>query len=556
MRLPRFFNLRVGPRVIASFIAVLAVMVIIIVAALWQLRTVHEMARYVVTDKMSKQEIASDLFNAINLNSAYALSIAKSDSLEVADYFEAERGKGEQLINELRGRLIEARSDAVETALIENLDAKRQEYAAVLEKISAYKERGQILEVEQALAAEFAPALMQYTDSTRTILDYHAKQAEVMAQDAEQTYEQGFILLVGLGILSVTVGMLLAWCLTRSIVRPLREAIRFSNAVAQGNLTQRLVSHRKDEMGQLMHTLNHMNGSLAGIVAQVRAGTDIIKEASVQITSGNLDLSSRTEQQASALEQTASSMEELTSTVSRNADNAKQASLLAISASEVAVRGGEAVSEVVHTMEEINASAKRMGEIIRVIDDIAFQTNILALNAAVEASRAGEQGRGFAVVAGEVRALARRSADAAGEIKALINDSAQKVHTGSQLVSRAGATMKDLLGSVRSVADIMNEIAVASQEQSMRIEQVNQAISQMEQGTQQNAALVEEAAAVSQTMEQQAGHLAQMVRMFQVRRDSMKKVAEESERLSPITESMEADRYPPSDSQIRLKLAA
>jgi methyl-accepting chemotaxis protein len=555
MRLLRFLNLRVGPRVIASFTAVLAIMIVIIIAALWQLRSVHEMTSYLVADKMVKQQIASDLLNAINLSSAHALSIAKSDSLELADYFEAERLKGEQLIDQLRERLVKAKSDGVETSLIENLDAKRHEYAAVLQKISAFKERGQTQEVEQALEGEFAPALMQYTDSMRAMLDYHAKQAQVVAQDAERTYEQGFILLLCLGALSVALGMLLAWRLTSSIVLPLRDAIRFSTAVAQGNLTQQLVSHRKDEMGQLTQTLNHMNESLAGIVAQVRSGTTVIKEASVQIASGNQDLSSRTERQASALEQTASSMEELTSTVSRNADNAKQASLLAISASAVAARGGEAVSEVVHTMEEINTSAKRMEEIIRVIDGIAFQTNILALNAAVEASRAGEQGRGFAVVAAEVRSLARRSADAAGEIKALINDSVQKVKTGSQLVNRAGATMKEILGSVHSVTGIMNEIAVASQEQSMRIEQVNQAISQMEQGTQQNAALVEEAAAVSQAMQDQAVHLAQMVHLFQIRLNGTKEVAGD-EFLPPMSKGSEADACLPSEIMMRLRLAA
>lgn len=555
MRLLSFFDLRVGPRVIASFAAVLAIMVVIIMAALWQLRSVHEMAGYLVTDKMAKQQIASDLLNAINLNSARALSLAKSDSLELWDFFEAERRKGEQQIDELRERLIKLKTDAVEASFIGNMDAKRQEYAEVLKRISAFKERGQTQQVEQALEAEFAPALMLYTDSMRAILDYHVKQAAVVAQDAERTYERGFILLLCLGGLSVALGMLLAWRLTRSIVLPLREAIRFSTAVAQGNLTQQLVSSRKDEVGQLAQTLNHMSKSLAGIVAQVRAGTAVIKEASVQITSGNQDLSSRTEQQASALEQTASSMEELTSTVSRNADNARQASLLAVSASDVAARGGEAVSEVVHTMEEINTSAKRMEEIIHVIDGIAFQTNILALNAAVEASRAGEQGRGFAVVASEVRSLARRSADAAGEIKTLINDSVQKVATGSQLVGRAGATMKDILGSVHSVTDIMNEIAIASQEQSMRIEQVNQAISQMEQGTQQNAALVEEAAAVSQAMQDQAAHLAQMVQLFQIRMDSMH-VVTEGELLPPLSEDARIDSYLASDAVARLRLAA
>jgi methyl-accepting chemotaxis protein len=270
------------------------------------------------------------------------------------------------------------------------------------------------------------------------------------------------------------------------------------------------------DSGSLLAGMEKMRASLANLVREVRAGTDTIATSAGEISHGNLDLSSRTEQQASSLEETASSMEELTGTVRQNADNARQANVLAASASEVAKRGGVVVSQVVDTMNSINESSKRIVDIISVIDGIAFQTNILALNAAVEAARAGEQGRGFAVVASEVRNLAQRSAAAAKEIKALIGDSVSKVDSGGKLVEQAGATMGEIVQSITRVTDIMSEIASASQEQSSGIEQVNEAISQMDQVTQQNAALVEEAAAAATSMQEQAAALAQLVGTFRL----------------------------------------
>jgi len=258
-----------------------------------------------------------------------------------------------------------------------------------------------------------------------------------------------------------------------------------------------------------------MNDNLVDLVGKVRMGTDQITTASSEIASGNLDLSQRTEEQVSSLEETASSMEELTSTVRQNADNARQANQLAAGASEVAVKGGAVVGQVVQTMSSINASSKKIVDIISVIDGIAFQTNILALNAAVEAARAGEQGRGFAVVATEVRTLAQRSAAAAKEIKELISDSVSKVEDGTRLVDEAGATMDEIVSAVKCVTDIMSEISAASQEQSSGIEQVNQAVSQMDEVTQQNAALVEEAAA-AESMQDQAQALTQAVTIFKL----------------------------------------
>jgi methyl-accepting chemotaxis protein len=308
----------------------------------------------------------------------------------------------------------------------------------------------------------------------------------------------------------------LAFFVGRSIIRPLNNAIKIARHVADGDLTSNIEVESKDETGQLLQALKDMNESLNGIVGEVRNTTDSISTAAKEIAAGNSDLSQRTEEQASSLEETASSMEELTSTVKQNAENAKQANQLAANASDIAVKGGLAVNEVVQTMASISTSSKKIVDIISVIEGIAFQTNILALNAAVEAARAGEQGRGFAVVATEVRNLAQRSAAAAKEIKILIGDSVDKVDTGSRQVDQAGATMDEIVTAVKRVTDIMAEIAAASNEQSDGIEQVNRAIIQMDEVTQQNAALVEQAAAAAESMQEQAGTLMEAVSIFKL----------------------------------------
>lgn len=314
-------------------------------------------------------------------------------------------------------------------------------------------------------------------------------------------------------------GIVCAVWIARSITRQLggepSYAAAIATYIAAGDLTRNIAVPDGDQ-SSLMYAMKAMNDSLMKIVSHVRKGTDTIATASSQIATGNMDLSSRTETQASALEETASSMEELTSTVKQNADNARQANKLAISASDIAVKGGTVVAQMVDTMSSINDSSKKIVDIISVIDGIAFQTNILALNAAVEAARAGEQGKGFAVVASEVRTLAQRSASAAKEIKALISDSVEKVNNGSQLVVHAGATMDEVVASVKRVTDIMGEISSANHEQEAGIEQINQAISEMDHVTQQNAALVEEAAAASQSMQDQADDLAQVVSVFKL----------------------------------------
>jgi methyl-accepting chemotaxis protein/methyl-accepting chemotaxis protein-1 (serine sensor receptor) len=318
----------------------------------------------------------------------------------------------------------------------------------------------------------------------------------------------------GVLLLAVLVGVAVGVAMIRAISAPLAEATAIASRVAAGDLTGRIEARGSNEIGTLLAALSKMKANLAGIVAEVRASTHTISSASTQISAGNMDLSERTCGQASSLEQTAASMEQLTGTVRQNADNARQANQLAVSASDVAVRGGGVVAQVVDTMGAINESSRKIVDIIGVIDGIAFQTNILALNAAVEAARAGEQGRGFAVVASEVRNLAQRSAGAAKEIKQLIGDSVSKVDSGARLVDDAGATMKEIVNSIQRVTDIMGEITQASEEQTSGLDQINQAIGQMDSITQQNVALVEEAAAAAVSLQDQVGVLSGVVDVF------------------------------------------
>ncbi|RJF96340.1 hypothetical protein D3871_21285 [Noviherbaspirillum saxi] len=338
-----------------------------------------------------------------------------------------------------------------------------------------------------------------------------------LSDEVVSDFWKDFVVLSFIGIFLNGALFLVIRSVERTIGGDPDQATGVAHRIASGDLTQ-TVNVKQNDKSSLLFAMKQMQDNLLSIVSRVRAGTDAISTASSQIAAGNMDLSSRTEQQAASLEETASSMEELTSTVKQNADNARQANQLAMVASAVAGKGGDVVAEVVDTMTAINDSANKIADIIGVIDGIAFQTNILALNAAVEAARAGEQGRGFAVVAAEVRTLAQRSAAAAKEIKGLIGDSVDKVHTGTTLVDQAGATMKEVVTSVRRVTDIISEIAAASAEQTTGIEQVNLAITQMDQVTQQNAALVEEAAAASASMQSQAGELAEAASVFKLPR--------------------------------------
>ena len=354
-----------------------------------------------------------------------------------------------------------------------------------------------------------------YLQALRAMVDHEEQKMAEGGQQAHDVYKSAMTMMIGLGMVALVFGVSMAWFIAHGLIEQLGgepgDAARVAMQISEGDLTAEIAVKNGDD-SSMMFAMKTMRDNLINIVGQVRSGTETIASASGQIASGNMDLSSRTEQQAGALEETASSMEELTSTVKQNADNARQANSLAASASNVAGKGGA----VVETMGSINESAKKIVDIISVIDSIAFQTNILALNAAVEAARAGEQGRGFAVVASEVRNLAQRSAGAAKEIKGLINDSVEKVGAGTKLVDQAGATMNEVVDSVKRVSDIISEIAAASQEQTAGIEQINQAITQMDQVTQQNAALVEEAAAAAASLQDQAGMLTQAVNVFKV----------------------------------------
>ncbi|HAV38004.1 MAG TPA: methyl-accepting chemotaxis protein [Massilia sp.] len=365
------------------------------------------------------------------------------------------------------------------------------------------------------------------------LVEMQQQTAKADYEESQRTYQLVLAVCVAGLLFGVVVATVLGWLLVRAIVLPLQAAVKIAGGVAQGDLTQKIDVRSNDETGRLMAALRDMNDSLVEIVTRVRAGTDNIATASNEIADGNLDLSSRTEQQAGSLEETASSMEELTSTVKQNADNARQANVLAGSASEVAGKGGVVVSQVVETMGAINASASKIVEIISVIDGIAFQTNILALNAAVEAARAGAEGRGFAVVAAEVRSLAQHSAQAAKEIKTLIGASSGEIEAGTGIANAAGATMRAMLSHVRDVADILDAIDTASAGQAGGVAQLGQAIAEMNLSTQQNAAMVEQAAAAAESMREQAAELARLVATFRLRDEAADTTEDEASATAP-----------------------
>jgi methyl-accepting chemotaxis protein len=509
-------NIKIGPRLGMGFALILAMTVVIAIVGIWRLNGVAASTHAMMDKPLAKERMFSDWyslnFGAIRRTQA----IMKSSDPSLVAYFKEDAAVTAGQVADLTKQVEPMIEGEAEKALYAKIIAQRKLYITARDATNKAKAAGDNEEANKLLDTAYTPLANVYQGMLQQMVKLQRSEIDATALSIDATASLSTKLIAILATCAVGLGLVFSWLLTIGITRPIREAVELAETVASGDLTRTIESTSNDETGALLRALANINDSLVGIVTNVRTGTDSITTASSEISAGNHDLSARTEQQASSLEETAASMEELTSTVKQNADNARQANQLSQTASDVALQGGAVVGQVIVTMGSINDSAKKIVDIIGVIDGIAFQTNILALNAAVEAARAGEQGRGFAVVASEVRTLAQRSAAAAKEIKTLIGDSVDKVDAGTRLVDQAGATMEQVVASIRRVTDIMGEITLASQEQTDGIEQVNQAIGQMDEVTQQNAALVEESAAAAESMQDQAGKLAQVVSVFKL----------------------------------------
>ena len=509
-------KLKIGHRLALGFTCVLAMVLVLAGTGIWRMHEAAQATDALVASSLRDERLLAEWRKAIELNAVRAVASLRSNDAAQQKALGADMTASSARAEEIQNGFVASVKEPEMRALLDKLIATRKAYTDSRKVALQAVKAGDQAEALRHFDADTRPKLAAYLGSIQKITEHQAAIIDAEATAIAQQYEQSRTLLLAITALAVLAGMAFSIGITRSVTKPLAEAVTLANQVADGDLSARIVSTARDETGALITALGRMNDNLAGLVGQVRSGADTIATAAREIASGNLDLSSRTEQQASSLEETASSMEELTATVRQNADNARQAEQLAAAASTVATQGGAVVAQVVETMGAIDTSSRRIVDIISVIDGIAFQTNILALNAAVEAARAGEQGRGFAVVATEVRSLAQKSAAAAREIKDLIGDSVNKVEAGGRLVAQAGATMQDVVASVQRVTDIMAEISAASGEQSAGIGQVNQAIAQMDQVTQQNAALVEEAAAAAESLQDQAGGLSTLVGTFRL----------------------------------------
>jgi len=511
-------NLRIGARLGMAFGAVLILMAILIGIGLQRLSSISALNDTIIDNDWVKAEAAATVSSTTRANAALTLELFTTDDSNRLAAIRSEMDANKQTITralETLGRLV-TREDS--KALLARIAGERKAYVASFTQVGKLLADGKRDDALALLRADMLPKLNTLQESVRQLNELQKSAVNDNGAAVKHDISMARQMMAWLGVVALALGLACAWRVTRSITDPISDALLLARAVAAGDLTQNISSRQRDEMGQLLQAMAQMSGNLSDIVGRVRSGSGAINTASAEIASGNMDLSTRTEQQASSLEETAASMEELTSTVKQNAANAHQANQLAQSATEVAQRGGAVVAQVVDTMNAINDSSRKIVDIITVIDGIAFQTNILALNAAVEAARAGEQGRGFAVVASEVRTLAQRSASAAKEIKQLIDDSVGKVAAGAQLVGTAGATMDEVQDSVRKVTAIVGEMTLANREQTSGIEQINIAISQMDQVTQQNAALVEQAAAAASAMQDQASELNQVVSQFRLAR--------------------------------------
>ncbi|MET0268574.1 MAG: methyl-accepting chemotaxis protein [Duganella sp.] len=512
----RIQDFKIGTRLGWCFAIVLLMMALQSVISVKQITGIGERSEQMVHEDMVKADAVAVIDATTRANARYTMELFMAPDQAYADGVRAKIEANKQTITDAVEKLDQLISRPEGKALLAQFKIDRKKYVQAFSQVSTLLAQGQREQASSALMNTTLPALDALQATITGLSKLQKDLSRSAMEDIAERISSTRLSTILLCLVALVFGSAGAWWITRSVTVPIGHAVDLAEAVAAGDLRSRSYEPTRDETGQLLQALHGMNDSLQQIVSQVRNGTNTIASASTEIALGNQDLSARTEQQASVLEETASSMEELTSTVRHNADNAQQARQKAQEASTVAARGGEVVASVVETMRAIQVSSGKVTDIISVIDGIAFQTNILALNAAVEAARAGEQGRGFAVVATEVRNLAQRSAAAAKEITGLINASVQQVGNGSQLVEQAGQTMADVVGSIRSVTTIMADIAAASAEQGQGIEQINQAVTEMDTVTQQNAALVEQAAAAAESMQDQARALAALVSTFQL----------------------------------------
>ena len=512
----KFSNFKIGTRLAAGFGLVLVLLVLVAAIGLQALQTVGGATRGMIDEDWAKAEAAAtiDTMTRANARRTLELFIAPDDAYRthVRAMIASNRREIDGALETLR-RLV-ASADGRER--LADVVAKRAAYVESFTRVDGFVTAGRLDEGRRLVLAETLPRLDALQQAVHELNVLQKRRAEDAGRTVQERIASGRTLMLALGAAALALGALFSVLLARSIVLPLRRAVALARRVADGDLTSTIAAESADEVGELLDALATMNANLGTMVGEVRRGTETIATASTQIASGNFDLAARTEMQAGALQESASSMEELTGAVQQNADNARQANALATSTARITAEGSDAVARVAATMHEISDGARRIADITGLIDGIAFQTNILALNAAVEAARAGEQGRGFAVVATEVRNLAQRSAAAAREIRHVIDDSTAKIAGGTELTTLAADTMGRVLASVQQVTGIMAEITAASDEQRVGIEQVNQAVGQMDSVTQQNAALVEEAAAAAQSLQEQALALNETIRIFRL----------------------------------------